>query len=129
VQPTKNRNAMKTTLTTTQAANMLASDENSSFTRSGAFTLVGYLEQLEEATGEEMEFDSVAIRCDYSEYESALDCALEHGWNHEADILDADDNLRPDDEVMEENEEKALRWLQDRAQVIEFNGGIIVSSF
>jgi hypothetical protein len=125
----KTENTMKTTLTTTQAASMLADDQNSSFSRLGAYALVEYLEQLEEECGEEMEFDSVALRCDYSEYDSALDCAVEHGWNHEADILDADDNLRQDDEVMEENEEKALRWLQDRAEVIEFDGGVIVSSF
>jgi hypothetical protein len=120
---------MKTTLTTSHAAEILASDENSSFSRLGAYALADYLEQLEEDTGEEIEFDSVAIRCDFSEYESALECAVDHGWSHEADILDADDNLRPDDEVLEENEERALKWLQNRTQVIEFDGGIIVSSF
>ncbi len=120
---------MKTTLTTSAAANILANDENSSFSRLGAFALVDYLEELEESTGEEMEFDSIAIRCDYSEYDSALECAVDHGWSHEADILDADDNLRPDDEVLEENEERALKWLQDRTQVIEFDGGVIVSNF
>jgi hypothetical protein len=120
---------MKTTLTTSAAANILAEDEYSSFSRLGAFALVEYLEQLEEDCGEEMEFDSVAIRCDFAEYGSALECAVDHGWSHEADILDSDDNLRPDDEVAEENEERALRWLQDRAQVIEFDGGIIVSNF
>ena len=120
---------MKTTLTTTQAANILADDQSSSFSRAGAFALVEHLEQMEEDCGTEIEFDSVGIRCDYSEYESALECAVDHGWSHEADILDADDNRRPDDEVREENEERALRWLQNRTQVIEFNGGIIVSSF
>jgi hypothetical protein len=120
---------MKTTLSTSAAAEILANDENSSFSRLGAYALVDYLEQLEEDTGEEMEFDRVGIRCDFAEYDSALKCAVDHGWSHEADILDADDNLRPDDEVLEENEERALRWLQDRTQVIEFDGGIIVSSF
>jgi hypothetical protein len=114
---------MKTTLSTSHAAEILANDENSTFSRLGAYALVDYLEQMEEDTGEEIEFDSVAIRCDFSEYDSALQCAVDHGWSHEADILDADDK------VLEENEERALRWLQDRAQVIEFDGGIIVSSF
>jgi hypothetical protein len=120
---------MKTTLTTSAAAEILANDENSSFSRLGAYALVEYLEELEESTGEEIEFDRVGIRCDFSEYDSALECAVDHGWSHEADILDADDNLRPDDEVLEENNERALRWLHDRAQVIEFDGGVIVSSF
>jgi hypothetical protein len=120
---------MKTTLSTSQAAHILIDDKDANWSRAGAFALVDYLEQLEEDCGEEMEFDPVAIRCDYSEYDSALECAVDHGWSHEADILDADDNLRPDDEVLEENEERALKWLQDRTQVIEFSGGIIVSSF
>jgi hypothetical protein len=38
---------MKTTLTTYQAADILANDENSSFTRAGAFALVEYLEAFE----------------------------------------------------------------------------------
>jgi hypothetical protein len=120
---------MKTTLSTSHAAEILANDENSSFSRLGAYALVDYLEQMEEDTGEEMEFDRVGIRCDFSEYESALECAVDYGWSHEADILDADDNIRPDDEVLEENEELALKWLQNRTQVIEFDGGVIVSSF
>ena len=120
---------MKTTLTTSHAANILANDEYSSFSRLGAFALVDYLEELEDSTGEEMEFDPVAIRCDFAEYDSALECAVEYGWSHEADILDADDNLRPDDEVLEENEERALKWLQGRTQVIEFDGGVIISNF
>jgi hypothetical protein len=120
---------MKTTLSTSAAAEILANDENSSFSRLGAYALVQYLEELEDSTGEEMEFDSVAIRCDFAEYDSALECAVDYGWSHEADILDDDDNLRPDDEVLEENEGRALKWLQDRTQVIEFDGGIIVSSF
>jgi hypothetical protein len=120
---------MKTTLSTSAAAEILANDEHSTFSRLGAYALVDYLEELEDSTGEEMEFDSVGIRCDFSEYESALECAVDHGWSHEADILDADDNLRPDDEVLEENEERALKWLQDRTQVIEFDGGVIVSNF
>jgi len=120
---------MKTTLTTSQAAHILIDDENANWSRAGAYALVEYLEELEESTGEEMEFDSVAIRCDYSEYDSALECAVEYGWSHEADILDADDNLRPDDEVLEENEGRALKWLEYRTQVIEFDGGVIVSNF
>jgi hypothetical protein len=120
---------MKTTLTTSHAANILANDEYSSFSRLGAYALVEYLEQMEEDSGEEIEFCHVAIRCDFAEYDSALECAVEYGWSHEADILDDDDNLRPDDEVLEENEERALRWLQDRTQVIEFDGGVIVSNF
>lgn len=120
---------MKTTLTTFEIADALQKDKNANWSWTGSLALAEYLEEIEESTGEEMELDIVAIRCDFSEYGSALECAVDHGWSHEADILDSDDNLRPDDEVLEENEERALRWLNDRAQVIEFDGGIIVSNF
>ena len=120
---------MKITLSTSQAADILLKDSNANWSYAGARALAEYLEEYEESTGEEMELDVCAIRCDFSEYESALECALEYGWNPEASILDDDDNIRPDEEVEEENNERALKWLQNRTQVIEFDGGAIVSSF
>jgi len=118
---------MKTTLSTTEAANILANDENSSFSRAGAYALVEYLEQLEEDLGEEIEFCHVAIRCDYSEYDSLQEWAVDYfgtpmdEWCEEigADKGDNDDKL----------DEKIREYIQDRGQLIEFSGGIIVSSF
>ena len=117
---------MKTTLTTSHAAEILANDENSSFSRLGAYALVEYLEQLEEDTGEEIEFCHVAIRCDYSEYDSLQDWASDYfgtnaDWKAEMSI-DADCE---DSEI----DEKIREYIQDRGQLIEFDGGIIVSSF
>ncbi len=120
---------MKTTLTTSHAAEILSKDEYSSFSRLGAYALIEYLENLEDETGEEMEFDVVAIRCEFSEHDSALAAAEQYGWSREASILDNDDNLRPDDEVEEENNELAIKWLQDRTSVIEFDGGVIIQNF
>jgi hypothetical protein len=114
---------MKTTLTTSQAAYMLADDKNSSFTRAGAFALVEWFEQLEEDTGEVFEFDSVALRCDYSEYESLQEWAQDYftAWRSDLSI----------DEDMEDEEidDKIRDYINDQGQLIEFNGGIIVSSF
>jgi hypothetical protein len=61
---------MKKTLTTYDIANELIQDSNANWSRAGAFALAEYLQELEEDTGEEMEMDVVAIRCDYSEYSS-----------------------------------------------------------
>jgi hypothetical protein len=118
---------MKTTLTTSHAAEILANDENSSFSRLGAYALVQYLEQIEEDTGAEIEFDSVAIRCDYSEYDSLQEWASDYfgtsmdEWCERigADKGDNDDKL----------DEKVREYIQDHGQLIEFSGGIIVSSF
>lgn len=117
------------TLNTYQIADALKNDTCARWSYNGSLALAEHLEQYEEDTGEEIELDTCAIRCDFSECESALECALEYGWSPEASILDDDDNIRPDEEVEEENNERALKWLQNRTQVIEFDGGVIVSRF
>lgn len=113
---------MKTTLTTSQAAHELLRDEYANWTRAGAFALVEYLEQLEEDTGEPIEFDPVAIRCNYSEYGSALEAALDQGF-------EPDPSLGEEEQSEEDKEADALTWLQDHTQVIEFEGGVIIQNF
>ena len=116
---------MKTTLTTSAAADILASDENSSFSRLGAYALVEHLEELEDSTGEEMEFDSVAIRCDFAEYDSLTDWAEDYfAGDNWRDNVNCDYDA--DDETLDE---KIREYIQDHGQLIEFDGGIIVSSF
>ena len=117
---------MKTTLSTSAAAEILANDENSSFSRLGAYALVEYLEQLEEDCGEEIEFCHVAIRCDYSEYKSLQE------WAHDY-FSNAWEEMGIDESEAEERDsefdEKIREYIQDHGQFIEFDGGIIVSSF
>lgn len=110
---------MKKTLTTTEAAHLLMRDENASWSRAGAFALIKHLEQLEEDCGDEVEFDRVAIRCEWSEYESAVEALeeLEPDWD------------KPTDASEREIEQSALDWLSGRTQVIEFEGGVIVQNF
>lgn len=104
------------TLSTYDIANRLLRDSNACWTRSGAFALAEYLQSVEDDTGEQIEFDAVAIRCDFSEYPSAVEAYNE---------TSAEENLSEDDE---ESEEKALEWLRDNGQVIVFDGGVIVSN-
>ena len=54
--------------------NALVSDEFASFTRNGARELFQHLELLEEDLGEVFDFDRVAIRCEWSEYDSLEKC-------------------------------------------------------
>jgi hypothetical protein len=114
---------MKKTLSTTEAAQFLINDENANWSRAGAYALIEYLEQLEEDTGEEIEFDAVALRCDYSEYESLQEWANDYFVDWRSDLIieeeDGDDDI--DDEIR--------RYIQDHGTLIEFEGGIIVSSF
>ena len=113
------------TLSTNQIATELKNDTCARWSWNGAFALAEYLEELEDSTGEEMEFDSAAIRCDFSEYDSLQDWADDYfavdNWrdNVECDHDDDDDTL----------DEKIREYIQDHGQLIEFSGGIIVSSF
>ena len=100
---------MKTTLSTNQAAHLLLADENADWSYNGAMALCEYLEQLEEYE-EEIEFDRVAIRCEFSQYGSAFEAAKEYH------------------DECEDNEE-ALEYLQENTTVIEFEGGIIIQQF
>lgn len=85
------------------------------FTYEGLKALFEYLESLEEDTGEPIEFDMVALCCDYSEFDNAKDAVSEYGSINESDSMD---------------EEFAKDWLRDRTQVIECeNGHIIIQQF
>ena len=107
---------MKTTLSTSQATDLLKADSYAAWSRSGARALVEHLEQLEEDCGTEIEFCAVAIRCDYSEHENALEAAKEQGYEPEED----------DEDAMEAS---ALDWLCDRTDVITFPEGVIIRNF
>jgi hypothetical protein len=60
-----------------------------------------------------MEFDAVAIRCDFAEYPSAVE---------------AHNDITSGHDLTEDEEETALERLREIGQVIVFNGGVIVSN-
>lgn len=121
------------TLTTCDIANALCADEYANWSRAGALALAEWLEEMEESTGEETELDVVAIRCDFSEYESLQDWASDYF----ADSKQASDaigfDLDMDGETPEQEDEEMddmiREYVQDNGILIEFDGGVIVSSF
>jgi hypothetical protein len=108
---------MKNTLNTWQIADALKRDENAGWSYEGSKALAEYLDQLDQNTGEDTELDIVAIRCDWSEYETATAAAKNYSWWNNAD----------GDE--EEAEKSALEYLKDHTQVLEFTGGVIIAQF
>lgn len=56
------------TMTVHEMADSLLSDDNASWTRSGAYALAEYFDDLSDDIGEPIEWDRVAVRCDFSEY-------------------------------------------------------------
>ena len=108
---------MRQTLTTSQVADMLMQDDNAAWSYAGARAIAGHLEQLEEDTGADMDFDRVAIRCEFSEYATAREAADNYDWQPDED----------DDE--DAQEASALHYLQGRTEVIEFADGVIIRNF
>ena len=105
---------MKTEMPTYECAKALNHDEYANWTRSAAFALVEYLEQMEEDCGTSIEFDPVALRCEFSEYKSLQDFANEY-WATDSQRLTRD-------EVIKE-------YIEHRSTLIEFDGGILVQDF
>jgi hypothetical protein len=91
------------------------------------------LEEYEESCGEELEMDVVAIRCDFSEYSSLQEWADEYFSDAQqaADTLNL--TLNMDGESFEDDddemEEMIRKHINDNGTLIEFDGGVIVSSF
>lgn len=108
---------MHLNLTTYGAMKLLRDDENGHWSWNGAKAMVEYLEDLEEDLDKPIEFDRVAIRCDFSEYKSALEAAEHY------------DFIPPDDDDENEIEAAALKYLEYRTTVIQFEGGVIIQQF
>jgi len=78
---------MKLELTTSQAADMLLADKNAGWTYAGARALVEYLEDLEDDLGS-IDFDAVAIRCDFTEYASEAEPLKQYDCDSIEDLED-----------------------------------------
>ena len=92
------------------------------FSYDGKKALFDYFDELDES----IEFDPVAICCDFTEYQNATEGASNY-FEFEGMTFDVDGaELETRDEV----EAKALKFLQDRTTVLELeNGGIIIANF
>ena len=112
---------MYQTITFSQFCDSFSGDRQNQFSYKGKKALFDYLKQYEEETGEEIELDVIALCCDYTEHETALDAAVNYStFLNEEELKELDE---------EEKEKKALDFLRERTQVIEFDGGIIIQEF
>jgi len=78
---------MKHTLDHYEIVNALLNDEYASWTRLGANALAQELEEYEDSTGQELEFDIVAIRCEWNE-DTAEELISNYGQNPDDTIED-----------------------------------------
>lgn len=117
---------MKMTLTRADIASALQNDEGSSFSHYGALTLADHLMELEENLGEEIEFDAVAIRCDFSEYQYPQMWAEDY---FSGDIWEGMGIELTGDETEDEQEALIRDYVEDHGTLLTFAGGVIVSNF
>ena len=75
--------------------------------------LFAHFENIEQWTDTDIELDPIGICCEFAEYPTALEAAKVYGLE-----------LRGDDE-----ESRALDWLREKTQVVEFDGGIVIQQF
>lgn len=99
------------TMTIDQMARDLIDDDNASWTRLGAYAIAEYLDEMSEEMNEPIEWDRVAIRCDFSEYTlsdllSNFGDSLNLDWQAIAiELLEGGDF--PVDEVVEQLQEQS----------------------
>ena len=123
---------MKTTLSTQQIADALRSDEKANWSTHGSLALAKYMEYYEDsvcATGEELELDVEGMNEDFSEYKS-LQAWIK--WQYGSPLAVGLKSAGIDmdgDESEEETDDLIRDHINDEDQLIEFSGGIIVSSF
>ena len=91
------------TLSTEEMINDLICDEYAGWTPQGARALAEYWEQLSDDLGEDIQWDRVAMRCEFTEFTS---------W----------DSICGSYELDEEE-------IREQTTVIEFDGGIILQEF
>ena len=120
---------MKTTLSTHEIAEALYLDENADWTRPGSLALAEWIEEWEEDTGEEMELDIVAIRCEFSEFSSLQDWIKDYYSLPLADALKSAGVDLEGGETDEETDTLIRDHIQPNGYLIEFAEGIIVSDF
>ena len=119
---------MKLQLSTSHAVDLLRQDEYAGWSYKGATALVEHLETLEEDLGEEITFNCIDFRCEFSEYKSVRDWLFNYyglGMTLK-DALESAGIYHEEDE--EEIESLIAEFIRDRGTLVEFEGGVIVSS-
>jgi hypothetical protein len=106
---------MKLFVTPYEAAEIMLRACNN-FSKNGALILMEWIEEMEEDTGP-YDLDIISLRCDYSEYQNAMEAASMYGWCPAPDEFDT------------ANEAAAAFWLSERTQIRPFLGGIIIADF
>lgn len=80
---------MITTVNRDLFVNGIRSVRPTNFTYEGLHALFDFFEELENGTGEQIEFDPIAICCEYTEYENILEACVEYGITDTEELFDS----------------------------------------
>lgn len=95
------------------------------FSYNGKRALFDYLEQYEEEVGEKIELDTIALCCEYIEFDDVIEAASEYFTFEGMTFWENWEELKKPEEV----EKEARKFLQDNTILIEFEGGVIIRDF
>jgi len=117
-------------LTPTDIAELLRKDGCANWSYKGSYALADYLEGLEDdirchvcgCDTTRIEIDITAIRCEYSEYDNALEAL-------DAYDQDAVFEIRKLHDDPDAQEAAALYQLEQKTNVLAFEGGVIIEQF
>lgn len=99
---------MKTTINFYDFSRWFEQHRPNNFSRAGLQGLFDYLEEYEDSTGETIEFDPIALCCEYTEYDDLDDFHCDY----------------------EPEEYPDIDTIQDHTQIIELgNGSFIIQNF
>jgi hypothetical protein len=101
---------IKETLNHYRFTDVLMSDEYASWTHGATKALFDYYEQLSEDIDDDIELDRVAIRCEWTEYDTCVEALRDH------------DEIQYQlyvNELDEDKEEQAREWLEERTTVLD----------
>jgi hypothetical protein len=114
---TEKENSMKQTINFNQFADAF-STRGGNFSYNGLRALYDFIEEVDEEGSTETELDVIALCCEFSEYDSAIQAAGGYGFDY------------PDKTAsIEAIEEDCLDYLHGNTLVIRFDGGIIIQDF
>lgn len=111
---------MKKTVTLTEFYQTFDSSDlyRNNFSHRGLIALWDYLNEFEDSMGEEIKFDVVGLCCSFCEFESLEELAEQRMSEGDLEGLSND-----------EKKDFIRNYVEERATLIEFRGGIIVTEF
>jgi hypothetical protein len=109
---------MKITINESEFINRFLAIRPENFSREALRALFEYYEEIEQGGGGELEFDPIAICCDWTEYDSCVEAVKDYGSELDASQIDGDSEGK--------REQQAFDMLNDERFAIRLSSGCVV---